>query len=110
MMFNDKVYQTLKFLAQIGLPAVGALYFGLAQIWGLPKAEEVVGTITVLDTFLGVVLGLTTAAYNRSTAKYDGEVVLSLEDDGRRVFTFDLNEGPQSLESKSEVAFKVVKN
>lgn len=110
MMFNEKTYQALKFLAQIGLPAAGALYFGLAQIWGLPKAEEVVGTITVLDLFLGSVLGLTTAAYNRSEAKYDGDIKLSLEPDGKRVFQLDLNDGPQALETADQVVFKVVKN
>ena len=42
----------------------GTLYFALAGIWGLPCAEEIVGTITAVDTFLGVILGISTHNYN----------------------------------------------
>lgn len=62
---SNKLYDILKWIAQIVLPALGALYFGIAQIWGLPYGEEVVGTITVLDAFLGALLGVSTAEYNR---------------------------------------------
>ena len=49
----------------IFLPALGTLYFALAGIWGFPYAEQVVGTITAVDTFLGVILGISTAQYNK---------------------------------------------
>ena len=62
---NNKTYDVLKYIAQIVLPALGALYFALAQIWGLPYGEEIVGTITALDCFLGALLGLSTIAYNK---------------------------------------------
>lgn len=62
---NDKVYNTLKWIAMILLPAAGTLYFALAGIWGFPFPEEVVGTITAVDTFLGVLLGISTANYNK---------------------------------------------
>ena len=63
---NNKVYDVLKWIAMVLLPALGTLYFGLAGIWGMPAAEQVVGTITVVDTFLGVILGISTAQYNKS--------------------------------------------
>ena len=63
-MFDDKTYDILKWIAQIFLPALGALYFGLAQIWGFPCGEEIVGTIAVIDTFFGVILGISTRNYN----------------------------------------------
>ena len=63
---NDKLYDVLKWIAMILLPALGTLYFALAGIWGFPYAEQVVGTITALDTFLGVILGISTAQYNKS--------------------------------------------
>ena len=59
-MVNNKVYDALKFTAQILLPAIATLYFTLASIWGLPYAEQIVGTITAVDTFLGVVLKIST--------------------------------------------------
>ena len=65
MIFSDKVYDVLKWVAQIALPAIGALYFALSQIWGLPYGEQVVGTITVVDCFLGALLGISTMIYNK---------------------------------------------
>lgn len=63
---SSKVYDVLKFVAQILLPALGTLYFALASIWGLPYAEQVVGTITAIDTFLGVILGISSNKYYKS--------------------------------------------
>ena len=62
---SNKTYDILKWVAQYLLPALATLYFAVAQIWGLPYGEEVVGTITAVDTFLGVLLGISTANYNK---------------------------------------------
>lgn len=64
-MMSNKVYDVLKYIAQIGLPALATLYFAIAEIWGLPYSAEVIGTITAFDAFLGVLLGITTAQYNK---------------------------------------------
>ena len=66
MKLSNKVYDILKWIAMYLLPALGTLYFALAGIWGFPFGEEVVGTLTALDTFLGVILGLSTAQYNKN--------------------------------------------
>ena len=63
---SNKTYDILKWIAQILLPAIGTLYFALAGIWDLPYAEGIVGTITAIDTFLGCLLGISTANYNKS--------------------------------------------
>lgn len=65
-MLNNKLYDIMKWVALILLPAVGTLYFALAGIWGFPYAEEIVGTITAVDTFLGVILGISTSIYNKN--------------------------------------------
>lgn len=65
MKMTNKAYDILKYIAQIILPALGTLYFALAGIWHFPYGEEIVGTITAVDTFLGVVLGLSSAKYNK---------------------------------------------
>ena len=62
---NDKVYDVLKWIAMYLLPSLGTLYFALAGIWGLPYGEQIVGTITAVDTFLGVILGISTVQYNK---------------------------------------------
>lgn len=66
MRINNKTYDILKWTAQYLLPAIGTLYFTLAQLWGLPYAEQIVGTITAVDTFLGVLLGISSAEYNKT--------------------------------------------
>ena len=65
MKLDNKTYDILKFIAQIVLPAVGTLYFALAGIWNFPYGEEIVGTITAVDTFLGAILGLSSVNYNK---------------------------------------------
>ena len=65
MKLSNKTYDVLKWLAQYLLPAAGTLYFALAGIWGLPYGEQIVGTITAVDTFLGVILGISAASYKK---------------------------------------------
>ena len=66
MKMSDKTYNVLKWIAQMLLPALGTLYFALAGIWGFPYGEQIVGTITAVDTFLGIILGISTAQYNKT--------------------------------------------
>lgn len=65
MKFSNKTYDVLKWIAMYVLPALGTLYFALAGIWGLPYGEQVVGTITAVDTFIGVLLGISSSNYNK---------------------------------------------
>ena len=65
MKLSNKTYDTLKWIAMYLLPAAGTLYFALAGIWGLPYGEQIVGTITAVDTFLGVLLGISTVQYKK---------------------------------------------
>lgn len=62
---SNKVYDILKWIAQMILPALGTLYFALSQIWGFPFGEQIVGTITAVDAFLGAVLRISSAKYVR---------------------------------------------
>jgi hypothetical protein len=68
MLFTNKVYNVLKQIAQIWLPAAGTLYVTVAAIWHLPYAQEVGLTVMAVDTFLGVGLGISTAQYNRGNS------------------------------------------
>ena len=67
MSMSNKTYDILKWIAQYFLPAIGTLYFALAGIWGLPYGEQIVGTITAVDTFLGILLGISSAQYNKAS-------------------------------------------
>ena len=66
LILSDKTYSLLKWIALILLPALGTLYFALAGIWGLPVGEQIVGTITAIDTFLGAILGISTNNYKKN--------------------------------------------
>ena len=73
MKMSNKVYDVLKYVAQIVLPALGALYFALAKIWNFPYGTEVVGTIAAVDTFLGALLKISTDQYNKENQPPDDE-------------------------------------
>lgn len=63
-MMSNKTYDILRYICQIVIPAVATLYFALAQIWSLPYAEQIVGSLTAIDAFLGALLGISTRIYN----------------------------------------------
>ena len=65
MRISNKTYDLLKWVAQYLLPALGTLYFTLSSIWGIPFGEQVVGTLTAVDTFLAVILGISTYSYKK---------------------------------------------
>lgn len=69
---SNKTYDTLVWIAQIALPALGTLYAALAVIWGFPFGEEIVGTISAVDVFLGTLLGISKAKYNKSKIDKNG--------------------------------------
>lgn len=69
MTFKNSTYDKLKWVAQILLPATATLFFALASIWGFPYGEQIVGTITAIDAFLGVLLGISTINYLKKEEK-----------------------------------------
>ena len=70
---SNKLYDTLKWVALVVLPAVATLYTALAAIWSLPYAEQIPGTITAIDAFLGVLLGVSSVNYNKKNAAEEVE-------------------------------------
>lgn len=76
MKMSNSVYDVLKFLCTIFLPALGTLYFALAQIWGLPYSEQVVGTISAITTFIGVLIGISNYNYKKDNAIQPPDAIL----------------------------------
>ena len=66
---SNKVYDILKYIAQVALPALGTLYFALSEIWCLPYGQQIVGTITAVDACLGALLMISSAVYNKGADK-----------------------------------------
>ena len=73
MIFNDKVYNILKWVCMVALPAIATLWFTLGKIWGFPYLAEVEGTIIAIDTFLGALIGISTIQYNKMKGLKYGE-------------------------------------
>lgn len=65
MKMNNKTFDILKYIAQYFLPALGTLIFAICSIWGLSYGEQIVGTITAIDAFLGALLGISTYQYKK---------------------------------------------
>ena len=71
MKMKNETYDVLKYVAQILIPAIATLYFSVSQIWGLPYGEQIVGTLTAVDAFLGVCLGISSDNYHKSIGGSD---------------------------------------
>ena len=69
MKLSNKVYDIMKWITTVVLPGIGTLYFALAGIWGFPYGEQIVGTITAVVTFLGVILGIASNTYYKAKTK-----------------------------------------
>lgn len=108
MTLNNRLYDLLKFIALVALPAVSAAYFGLAQIWGLPKAEELVGTATVVDTFLGLLLKASTSQFNKTEGAPDGDLVIGQVDGERYTALQGPTGGLDKMAAKDKVKLNVV--
>lgn len=77
MIFKDnRIYDLLKWIALIALPAIATLWYTLGKIWGFPYLAEIGATIVAIDTFLGALLGISKLQYD---SKQDTDVYANLE-------------------------------
>ena len=68
---TNKVYDVLKWITLVALPAITALWLALANIWGFPYAEAIGATLAAITTFLGALLGISSLQYNKSLKAKD---------------------------------------
>lgn len=73
MKMSNRLYDIMKYIALIVLPALGTFYFAIAKIWGFPYASEIVGTISAVDALLGALLKISTDNYNQELQPPDEE-------------------------------------
>lgn len=102
-------YDRVKFWAQYVLPGLATLYVALAGLWELPYALQVAGTITAIDTALGMILGISKTQYDNSDAKYDGEVHLAPAEEDAEATNMRVRLDPNALFDKNEVLVRVRK-
>ena len=104
---SNKAYDNLNWVVRFGLPGLGALYFSLAQIWGLPAGEQVLGTITSLALFLGILLGISSRQYQASDERTDGSLIVDTSNPVKDVYRLDLTTQLDDLPGKDEIVLKV---
>jgi hypothetical protein len=103
-MITGKLYDYLKWLAQVIFPALGTLYVALAALWGLPAAQAVAGTILAIDTFLGIILGISQVSYGKQVSGG----TMYVDDTGDKItYKLGLDGDPEDLAGMQEVRFKV---
>lgn len=113
MKLNNASYDFFKWTVLIAIPAVSALYFGLAQIWNFPYGEEVVGTLSLVAVFLGALVGISHVNYDPDddlAENADGDLVVGEGDSGSKLYSLELGDNLENLDSKKVVTFKVVSN
>ncbi len=102
--FNNRVYDILKGIALIWLPALGTLYFTIGDLWHLPFVTQIIGTITAADTFLGVVLKLSSQRYRPPS---DGNLVVDQTDPAKDKFRLDVTTPLDELPGRKTITLKV---
>lgn len=104
---SNGVYDTLKWLVQILIPALAALYFTVGKIWGLPAVEEVVGTAAAVALFFGTAIGLSNKQYSNSDARFDGRLVVDQSNEAKDVISLEVESPLQDLKDRKEIVLKV---
>lgn len=106
-LLTDTWYNRLRQAATVILPALGTLYFTLAQIWGFPNAEQIVGTIAALNLFTGAAVGVAKKVYDASGARYSGTMLI---EEGEDTSTLRLaSVDPVALDTRNEITFKILR-
>lgn len=106
-LLSNRKYDVLKPITTTVLPGLGTLYFALAQLWDLPKAEEVIGTIAALNVFFGLILNVSSKQYHVGEHKYDGDLNVEIQENGQARLFLELNPESANLDRKSEATFKI---
>jgi hypothetical protein len=112
--FKPRTYDGLKFIAQIVLPAVATLIFMLGETWNYDYTTQIVGTITAVDTFLGVLLQLSSNKYYKTGSNFDGELKMVTDGEtGKEKVVFDVESDPETVVKefgKRSFEFRVNRN
>jgi hypothetical protein len=106
--FSQPLYDRLKFIAQIILPALGTFIFAVGGLWGWRYTVQTVGTITSLDLFLGAILQFSSAQYYKTGANFDGTILVN-DTPEKTTHTLELHQGPEILAKKNIVTFNVAR-
>lgn len=111
LQLSNGIYDKLKFLVQIILPALAVLYTTLSGLWGFPYAKEVAGTIGAIALFLGVILRISSASYSDSPTLKEstpetGTYSVTQDIEGKKTITIGLDQDPEAFLNKQDIAIR----
>lgn len=107
-LLSNRMYNALKWITLLVIPAIGTFYMSLSTIWNFPAGEQVLSTTVALNLFLGTILGLSTRSYNKTEAKYDGDIrVDNRYDAPEEAVVAELDTPLDEVATKDEVVLKV---
>jgi len=104
MKLKNGTYNALKFIALVVLPAAATAYFAIAGIWHLQHTEQVIGTISAVDTFLGALLHVSTKSYSPPT---NGALKVDLSDPAKETYTLDVTTPLEDIKKLSHLVLAV---
>lgn len=107
-LLGDVSYQILKHAATTGLPGLITLYFTLAQIWHWSNTAQVMGTLTAINTAIGVLLGVSSYSYHNSDAPFDGEIRVANTEAGKTIGTLVFNNDPEKMLGQQSATLKIM--
>ena len=111
MTMSNKIYDTLKFIGQIVLPGLGTMYFALAGIWGLPYAEQIVGTIAAITAFLNLFVEYKKNQYYKNELDTDGVLKFSIDgEDGKFFIEMNPDKTIADITGQKAIILKVVED
>lgn len=108
MIIPKKLYDALKWVALVALPAFSAFYYVLALTWGLPAVVQVMATVAGVETLLGTLLGISSAKYRNSDERFDGSLDI-IKSDASLINQLEITTNPAQLSKQSELVLKVNK-
>jgi len=104
---SNKAYDVIKWLITIGLPAVGAVYWAMVEVWDFPRVTGVNGTINSIIVTLGMLIGYSTRKYKQREESPDGDLIVT-DDEGEKYLSLAVNQSIDALTSKDAVRLIVV--
>lgn len=107
MTLSNTAYKVIRWLVQIFVPILSTTMFISSGIWPMTYIVEVMGTLAIIELFFGVVLSISSREYDSREVKYDGDVVVSITPEGKKLYSLEFNGDPMRLDEKRELRFRV---
>lgn len=101
-------YDKMKWFVTIVMPALTTLYLALDALWNFQYSHQTAGTMTAVTAFLGVVLGISSRNFKNDDSRFDGNIVVSRNDEGGVVYSLELNRDAGEIKDDNSILFKVI--